>query len=229
MGLFKGFLGIFLPLCLVLAVVGSLHYYTSYSAERSTREASEFLNVGLARRTINSDIRTVVSDLMFLAEHLQLRGLLDAATVTGTSRISQEFLTSHYHPGLPTLYGDATKLRQVFSNLISNALQAIDKVENPQVSIDTMVELGQAGTGIRVEICDNGSGISEDERERIFEPFFTTRSKDTGLGLAIVRRILDQHRATISIEPNQPRGTCVSIVLPVTPQTNRSRDEVAEK
>jgi signal transduction histidine kinase len=137
--------------------------------------------------------------------------------------------TSHYHPGLPTLHGDATKLRQVFSNLISNAVQATHGVENPRVSIDTMVELGQAATGIRIEICDNGTGIREEERERIFEPFFTTRSKGTGLGLAIVRRILDQHQASISIETNHPSGTCVSVVLPVTPQISRSRGEVAER
>ncbi len=82
--LFKGFVGVFLPLCLVLAVVGVLHYYTSYTAERRTREASESLNVDLARRTIDSDIGIVVSDLMFLAEHLEQRNLFGGNEVYGS-------------------------------------------------------------------------------------------------------------------------------------------------
>ena len=127
-------------------------------------------------------------------------------------------LATQYHPGLPTLYGDATKLRQVFSNLISNASQAVESVDHPQIHIDAMVELGISGTGIRIEVCDNGHGIPPEEKDKIFEPFFTTRTKGTGLGLAIVRRILEQHHASIEIRPNHPQGTCIVVILPVTPK-----------
>lgn len=128
-------------------------------------------------------------------------------------------LKTRYHAGLPTLYGDATKLRQVFNNLITNAAQATNGVEHPKVTIDAMVELGESGTAIRVEICDNGCGIDSDEQSKVFEPFFTTRTKGTGLGLAIVKRILDQHNADIQLLTNPQGGTCVSVVLPVTPKT----------
>ncbi len=87
-----------------------------------------------------------------------------------------------------------------------------------------MVELSADGTGIRIEICDNGGGIEEEARERIFEPFFTTRSKGTGLGLAIVKRILEQHQGSIKMEPYAPQGTCATIFLPVSPQTETDSD-----
>ena len=131
-------------------------------------------------------------------------------------------LAAHYHPGLPTLYGDATKLRQVFSNLISNAAQAVEAAESPRISIDVMLELGVSGTGVRIEICDNGCGIPPEETGKVFEPFFTTRTKGTGLGLAIVKRILDQHHASIEILNTPPRGTCIAVVLPVTPRATRN-------
>ncbi|MEJ1420876.1 MAG: PAS domain S-box protein [Candidatus Sedimenticola sp. (ex Thyasira tokunagai)] len=133
-------------------------------------------------------------------------------------------LRVNYHSGLPTLLGDPTKLRQVFSNLISNAVQASERVHKPCIEIDAMVELSADGTGIRIEICDNGGGIEEEARERIFEPFFTTRSKGTGLGLAIVKRILEQHQGSIKMEPYAPQGTCATIFLPVSPQTETDSD-----
>ncbi|HBH35056.1 MAG TPA: PAS domain-containing sensor histidine kinase, partial [Gammaproteobacteria bacterium] len=122
-----------------------------------------------------------------------------------------------YHAGLPTLYADATKLRQVFSNLISNALQATRESDNPRVNIEAMVELGLEGTAVRIDICDNGCGISDADLDNIFEPFYTTRAKGTGLGLAIVKRILDQHKATISVSDNVPKGSCITVILPVSP------------
>jgi len=134
-------------------------------------------------------------------------------------------VSTHYHPGLPTLYGDATKLRQVFNNLITNAAQSTDEVHRPRVTIDVMVELGVSGTCVRVDICDNGSGIDPEERERLFEPFFTTRTKGTGLGLAIVKRILDQHQATIELLTNEPQGTRVTVVLPVSPKPVQHAEE----
>jgi len=94
----------------------------------------------------------------------------------------------------------------------------VEAAESPRISIDVMLELGVSGTGVRIEICDNGYGIPPEETKKVFEPFFTTRTKGTGLGLAIVKRILDQHHASIEILSNPPQGTCIGVVLPVTPR-----------
>ena len=162
-------------------------------------------------------------------EWISIDKVIDMAISLSQRRQEDQQVKLHtdYHAGLPTLYADATKLRQVFSNLISNALQATRENDNPRVNIEAMVELGLDGTSIRIDICDNGCGISSEEQEKIFEPFFTTRAKGTGLGLAIVKRILDQHMATISVSSNLPRGSCITVILPVSPssEVNSRRDE----
>ena len=118
--------------------------------------------------------------------------------------------------GLPTFPGDPTQLRQVFSNLILNATQATEGLPpgERRVSVRTGMELAEAGTRIRVDVCDNGCGIDAADRARLFEPFYTTRAKGTGLGLAIVRRILDQHQGSIRLGPNEGGGTCATVLLP---------------
>jgi len=85
-----------------------------------------------------------------------------------------------------------------------------------------MLDLGQQGTGIRIEVIDNGHGIDAEDRDHLFEPFFTTKAKGTGLGLAIVKRILDQHGGTIQVSPNDPQGTRITVVLPVNPKIDPS-------
>ncbi|MEN8213217.1 MAG: PAS domain S-box protein [Pseudomonadota bacterium] len=157
-------------------------------------------------------------------EWISIDKVIDMAISLSMRRQEEQRVQLHtdYHAGLPTLYADATKLRQVFSNLIANALQATGESTDPRVNIEAMVELGLEGTSIRVDICDNGCGISDADRDSIFEPFYTTRAKGTGLGLAIVKRILDQHRATITVTDNTPHGSCITVILPVSPASGIS-------
>ncbi|MCG8426025.1 MAG: PAS domain S-box protein, partial [Chromatiales bacterium] len=91
LNLLKGFMGFLLPLGLVLLIIGAMHYYTFYTTERASITARESLNVNLARRMIEKDIADVVSDLMFLAEHIERRGLPEALPWAREQRISEEF------------------------------------------------------------------------------------------------------------------------------------------
>jgi PAS domain S-box-containing protein len=168
---------------------------------------------------ILSDMLTYSRPDALKPEWISIPKVLEAAIGITQRKLDEHRVSCQiqFHPGLPTLYGDATKLRQVFSNLIANAAQATQGVEQPRVNIETRVHLGLDGTSIRVEICDNGCGINPAEADKLFEPFYTTRAKGTGLGLAIVRRILDQHRASIEIRPFPEGGTCVAVILPTTP------------
>ncbi|WP_456380901.1 PAS domain S-box protein [Thiolapillus sp.] len=160
-------------------------------------------------------------------EWIPIDKVIDLAIGMSQRRQHKKKITLHtqYHSGLPTIYADATKLRQVFSNLIANAFQAAADSENPRVSIEAMIELGHEGTNVRIDICDNGCGISEADQKRIFEPFFTTRAKGTGLGLPIVKRILEQHQAHILVFGNTPTGTRISVILPINPTTQTSTTE----
>ena len=122
-------------------------------------------------------------------------------------------------PGLPTFPGDASKLRQLLSNLLVNALQAAvaRPVGERYVVVRADLELQPAGRQLRIDVCDNGDGIDPEVREHLFEPFFTTRTKGTGLGLAIVRQIAELHGGTVQLTDNRPTGTCVVLTLPLTP------------
>ncbi|MCP3670687.1 MAG: PAS domain S-box protein [Gammaproteobacteria bacterium] len=169
---------------------------------------------------ILSDLLTYSKPDAMNPEWIDLERVMDMAIGLSQLRLEEKNvkLTAEYHAGLPTVLGDVTKLRQMLSNLITNAIQATEGVKNALIAINMMLDLGQHGTGIRIVIEDNGCGIEDVDAGRLFEPFFTTRARGTGLGLAIVKRILDQHRGSIHIAHNTPRGTSVTLVLPVNPQ-----------
>jgi PAS domain S-box-containing protein len=154
-------------------------------------------------------------------EWLDVNKLLDNSVLLAQKYIAEHQVTveNWHQSGLPTVHGDADRLRQAFSNIIINALQATEGISGrrPQVSITTRLELGEHRPRIRVEICDNGCGIEPKEEGNVFEPFFTTRAKGTGLGLAIVKRIIDQHHGSVELRPASKNGTCVVVILPTGP------------
>ncbi len=110
---------------------------------------------------------------------------------------------------------DGQKLRQVFANVIKNALEAIE----PRAAGTGRVEVNLYGEADRVtvEVADDGIGISAEDREKIFLPFFTTKPSGTGLGMSIVKKIVDLHGGDIGIESAPGRGTRVRISLPAGP------------
>jgi signal transduction histidine kinase len=107
------------------------------------------------------------------------------------------------------------ELRQVFANLISNSLDAID--ENGTVRL--RVSTGKGRRYVRVTIADNGKGIEPEARRRVFEPFFTTKgSVGTGLGLWVSKQIIEKHGGSIRVHSSTNgahRGTVFSVVLPI--------------
>jgi len=106
---------------------------------------------------------------------------------------------------------DGQKLRQVFTNGMKNALEAIDpRRPGGQVTVNLFVEVDRA----TVEVADNGVGIAPEDREKIFLPFFTTKPSGTGLGMSIVKKIVDLHGGDIVIDSASGRGTRVRISLP---------------
>ncbi len=116
-------------------------------------------------------------------------------------------------PEIPQVNGDARALEQVFTNLISNAVQAMSsnggtlaiKIEliRPQIEHPQVV----------VSVSDSGPGIPDEIRDHIFEPFVTTNPQGTGLGLAITKRIITAHKGSISVS-SFPGGTMFQISVP---------------
>jgi PAS domain S-box-containing protein len=114
----------------------------------------------------------------------------------------------------PTIEGDDVLLRQAFSNLMRNALEAcVSAGKTPSIMIDGIVD-GEQGTA-RISVLDNGPGIDAGSRERVFRPFFTTKKQGTGLGLALVQKIVVTHNGRISIGPSPAGGASFQISLPL--------------
>jgi len=114
----------------------------------------------------------------------------------------------------PRIMGDFRSLEQVFSNLVINALHALEN--KPDGDRIIQVKIHASGDRVMVDIEDNGCGIPEHLIKRIFDPFFTTKSpeKGTGLGMAIVESILHKHNAGIQVESRVDAGTKVSVTFP---------------
>lgn len=102
-----------------------------------------------------------------------------------------------------SVYGNSSKLKQVFLNLLINAYQAMEGVEQPVLTVRTRLRGGL----VEVRIRDSGSGMPEAVMNRLFEPFHTTKPQGTGLGLATTHKILESHDAQISVESVVGQGT----------------------
>jgi signal transduction histidine kinase len=114
-----------------------------------------------------------------------------------------------YDRALPRVTAYGSELNQVWTNLLSNALDALDG--RGTITITTR----PSGQGLAVDIADDGPGIPEDAQGRVFDPFFTTKpvGEGTGLGLDIVHRIVQGHRGDVSLR-SRPGETVFTVTLP---------------
>jgi len=109
----------------------------------------------------------------------------------------------------PMIEIDRQQIKRVIINLIDNAIQA----KTEKIWLNS--EYHQPMEIIRIEVIDEGIGISEANKEKLFFPYFSTRKEGTGLGLAIVNSIISKHRGYIRVQDNMPRGSRFLIELPV--------------
>jgi len=127
-----------------------------------------------------------------------------------------------YDPSLPPIDADADQLKQVFLNLIKNAVEASGK--KGRIQIITRVNSGYGikllpqatpRQGVVVEIIDSGAGMDEAALKNLFTPFYTTKKKGSGLGLAISLKIVENHGGKIKVTSEKGLGTTVQVLLPL--------------
>jgi nitrogen fixation/metabolism regulation signal transduction histidine kinase len=115
-------------------------------------------------------------------------------------------------PDVPVMVqGEPTRLRQVFHNLLSNAVDAQADVAEPHFAIALAANGGEA----TLTFADRGAGFADDVLAHAFEPYVTTKAKGTGLGLAIVKKIIDEHGGRVVLDNVQPTGARVTLHFPV--------------
>ncbi|MCK4836447.1 MAG: HAMP domain-containing protein [Candidatus Aminicenantes bacterium] len=116
---------------------------------------------------------------------------------------------------LPLIRADKDSLKQVFINLVINAMDALESTLEQQPFID--ISTSRKEKFIHVDVEDNGIGIPKENHLKIFNPFFTTKSaeKGSGLGLAIIDSIIHKHKAFIEMKSKVGKGTCFTISFPI--------------
>ncbi len=136
-------------------------------------------------------------------------------------------LATELAPDLPLVMANPFSLEEVLLNLLANARDAVEEAypgavtNEGKVNIKTSVREGETRRRVRIELTDNGNGVSREHLERVFEPFYTTKDPDkgTGLGLSVSKSIVEQLDGRIWMESAPGDGTKVSIVFPVAENT----------
>lgn len=126
------------------------------------------------------------------------------------TQVHETSLIKELSPDIPYIYGDPEGLKQVFINVLFNALQAVNK--KGKISIRSTFD--ESREWATVEISDNGCGIVSENLAKIFDPFYSTKEKGTGLGLAISHRIISAHNGTVDVSSKVNEGTTFRIRFP---------------
>lgn len=134
------------------------------------------------------------------------------SSIRGDTCDSSCTLTCTYSNSLPIITGDAVKMRQVITNLLKNAKDAVNPVNG---SIEVSIQNAD-NHSIQITIADNGCGIPLEYQDTIFEPFVTHKTNGSGLGLSICQNIIEAHHGTITFESEQNKGTTFYITIPIS-------------
>ena len=188
--------------------------------------------IGLVERGIHH-LNKLVVDVTEFSRRRQLdradadlHQLIDSSIELVTDRVRDKETPIEKRLAPETIRGawDDEQLREVFVNLLANAIDASEPKSPVRISTELLdsnsgrMLAGGGRTGadrVRISITDFGSGMDSKTQARLFEPFFTTKKRGTGLGLSIVRQIIDLHNGTIDVESARGTGTTFRIELPI--------------
>ena len=138
---------------------------------------------------------------------------IDAALETTMASMAPRGLSirKSYASDLPDVMLDVVQFQQVVSNLLRNAIEAMERQEGPELDI----RVTQADQQVTVDVCDNGPGLSEKAQESLFQPFRSAKRHGLGLGLPICRTIIEAHGGTLTGAQRAEGGARFTIMLPV--------------
>ncbi len=171
------------------------------TVEREFNKINQFLN----------DLHNLVHETPFHPGPLQINEVVRDALATFEAEAQKRNVELHWSADAadPTISGVGSDLNRVFSNMVSNAIQAM-----PQGG-SLNVEARSDGFYCFISFRDTGVGIPEDRLKTLFDDFVTTKSRGLGLGLAITKKIISAHQGKIEVSSELKKGTCFKIALPL--------------
>ena len=160
-------------------------------------------------------LKSLKSFIMFenpSIQHVDLPDYMNLfqSLVTGDLEKSGIKLKVTVSPEAKWVRADSRALQQVMLNLISNAVHALEKCDNPVIFISAVKKNGL----VWIDVEDNGVGIPNEDQKNLFKPFYTTKPHGTGLGLVITRKMLTKMNSRIGIMSREGVGTTVTIAIP---------------
>ena len=181
--------------------------------KNSFSEIHEGIDKGILRTTqIITSLRTYSYTKKDEKSRFNVAQAINDALVILQSNYRNKAVIETHLNSIPDIECNPGQINQLFMNLISNAIDAVPN--NGTIIIKATTDK----QWLTITIADNGSGIPDEILARIFDPFFTTKEvgKGTGLGLYIAWQIIDSHKGSIVYTPNNPKGTIVTVKLPVS-------------
>jgi len=161
-------------------------------------------------------------------ENVNLAWVLDGALTQMRSKLeANSVAVSRAYLSGPTVRADADKLRQVFSNIIDNAIDAMESTTGER-RLELAIQNNGAGMAA-VRIRDNGCGIADDKIAKIFNPFYTSKANGTGLGLGVAKKVIDSHRGTIEVQSKAGQGTEFILAIPLSDAVRDSDEAPADE
>ncbi|PLR96060.1 ATP-binding protein [Bacillus sp. T33-2] len=168
-------------------------------------------------------INSIASDLLVLGkpatvkkQNKNIKAILIYVESVVRPQAEREGVNIHLHieENIPEMICDENQIKQVFINLLKNAIESMPGGGNITVNAH------HYDANVTVNVGDEGCGIPKDTLEKLGEPFFTTKNTGTGLGLMVTKKIIDEHRGTIFIESEIGKGTIVKLTLPTEPNNS---------
>lgn len=121
---------------------------------------------------------------------------------------------------IPPIYCEPNQLKQVFINILKNAIEVMPDGGNIFVTIKALDQ-----DHVLISLKDEGIGMTEDKLKRLGEPFYTTKERGTGLGLMVSYKIIEEHQGEIMVESEEGKGTVFHITLPVRQNAEERRND----
>jgi signal transduction histidine kinase len=157
-------------------------------------------------------------------QETHLNELLDdmVALLVPEAKKKLNVLKKDFDPDLPTAWMDQERMKQVFMNLLLNAIQATDR---GTITVRSRrATHGNNGMALEVAVIDTGAGIEEEHLPKLFDPFFTTKHHEgSGLGLLTCHQIIEAHRGYIDVQSQPGKGAAFTVVIPLNPQEHNRR------
>ncbi|MBF0240688.1 MAG: PAS domain S-box protein [SAR324 cluster bacterium] len=200
----------------------------SLSPEQAYETFAEFVEQTDHMRKIINHLRDFSRNSTEIMEPLKLHTVLKSSFTLLNEQFRQRNIEVKLElaESLPEILGNASKIEQVFVNLLSNARDALEGNPQGEVTIQTeFLPQSEGGGLVIIRFRDNGCGIPQAFQNRIFDPFYTTKEvgKGTGLGLSISYGIIKEHHGTISVFSEEGKGTMFELTFPC-PEPDSSPD-----